>query len=150
MGFLRSGKPLESVIQERKRNAGVGVVLKAMHDAKRILRMLSMDQWLTTAARAEAAALGELHPTPDLIDLIVENPWLCFVRWRLCLRRTQSFLSVVAAFRQGSDTTAMLLARLAQDYPSPKQIALMCYSQTGYASRLLKRAACHSTRTTRC
>jgi hypothetical protein len=34
MGFLRSGKPLESVIQERKRNAGVGVVLKAMHDAK--------------------------------------------------------------------------------------------------------------------
>jgi hypothetical protein len=57
MGFLRSGKPLESVIQERKRNARVGVVLKAMHDAKppeegvTILRPLTQKLWNKKAGR---------------------------------------------------------------------------------------------------
>jgi hypothetical protein len=111
---------------------------QAMCDAKRILRMLSLDQSLTTAARVEAAALSELHPTPDLIELIVDNPWLCFARWRRCLIRTQAFVSVLAAFRQGSDITEILANRLAQNYPSPRQITLMCYRQTGCASRLLK------------
>lgn len=34
MGFVRSSKPTDEVIRERKRLAGVGVVLKAMHDAR--------------------------------------------------------------------------------------------------------------------
>lgn len=34
MGFLGSGKPLESVIEDRKRGARIGVIQKAMHDAK--------------------------------------------------------------------------------------------------------------------
>jgi hypothetical protein len=120
---------------------------RAMCDAKRILRMLSVDQSLTAAARAEAAALSELHPTPDLIELIADNPWLCFARWRRCLIRTQAFISVLAAFRQGSDITEMLLDRLAQNYPSPRQITLMCCRQTGYTSRLLKHP-CSSSQST--
>lgn len=34
MGFLTGGKPTEEVLRERRRNAGVGVVIKAMYDAR--------------------------------------------------------------------------------------------------------------------
>jgi len=121
--------------------------LQAMCDAKRILWMLSMDRTLTVAARAEAATLSGSHPTAELVELVVDNPWLCFVRWRRCLIRTQSFVSVLAAFRQGSEVMEILIRRLAHDYPSPQQIALMCYRQANHVSRLLKRCGddMHST-----
>jgi hypothetical protein len=113
---------------------------QALCDAKRILGMLSGDRALTSSAQAEALTLSELHPTADLVELVVENPWLSFARWRRCLIRTQSFISVLATFHQGSDVMAILLMRLAHAYPSPRQITLMCYRQTGYASRLLRRS----------
>ncbi len=34
MGFLRTSKPTEEVLRERKHAAGVGVIQKAVHDAR--------------------------------------------------------------------------------------------------------------------
>lgn len=119
--------------------------LRAMCDAKRVLRMLSIDRSLTGAARAEASTLSGLHPPSEIVELIAENPVLCFARWRRYLIRTQSVVSTLAAFHQGSDIMEILLRRLARDYPSPSQIALMCYRQTGYASRLLRSSDVRST-----
>jgi hypothetical protein len=112
--------------------------LQAMCNAKRILQILAMDRFLTAAARAEALTLSGSHPTPEVVELIADNPSLCFARWRRCLLRTHALISILAAFRQGSDITGVLLIRVAQDYPAPREIALMCNPRGGFASRLLK------------
>jgi hypothetical protein len=107
----------------------------ALSETKQALADAAGDARLTEAARSRALMLSNAHPSADLVALIANNPRLCFAKWRACLVQTRFLVCALAAFEQGSPNTQSTLLRLANLYPTPSEIRLLCYSQCGYAAR---------------
>jgi hypothetical protein len=107
----------------------------ALRETKQALADVARDVRLTAVARSRALMLSNAHPSADLVEFIASNPRLCFAKWRSCLVQTQFLVSALAAFEQGSRGTQSTLLRLAELYPTPSEIRLVCYSQCGYAAR---------------
>lgn len=112
--------------------------LAALRSAAQILEVVARDPALTAAARSHALMLSGAHPSAALVDLIVENRCLCFAKWAPSMRQTHFFISALSAFAQGCPRTQSALRCLAENYPTPAEIRLLCNSQLGYAARMAR------------